>query len=198
MELIINQVCVLVEETIAYVPGWVGMVLRYIWLKLSIVRCGFPIYVGQGTMLYGRNIYLGRVVNFMSRCYVNARKGLVVVGDETSFNNNVNLWAERSKILIGSNVMVGANVVIQASEHNCKILDKPMRNQGHRCDEVNIGSDVWIGSNAVITSGVTIGDGAIVGAGAVVTKDVESYHVVGGVPAKIIGNRLKENIYESI
>ena len=55
--------------------------------------------------------------------------------------------------------------------------------------DINIGTDVWIGSNAVILKGVTIGDGAIVAAGAVVTKDVQPYTIVGGVPAKFIKNR---------
>jgi len=52
-----------------------------------------------------------------------------------------------------------------------------------------IGNDVWIGNNVTIKYGVRIGDGAIIGSGAVVTKDVEPYSVVGGVPAKIIKYR---------
>ncbi|MDR7871376.1 MAG: CatB-related O-acetyltransferase [Tissierellaceae bacterium] len=52
-----------------------------------------------------------------------------------------------------------------------------------------IGNDCWIGSNAVIMQGVTIGDGAIIGAGSVVTKDVQPYSIVGGVPAKFIRYR---------
>lgn len=55
-----------------------------------------------------------------------------------------------------------------------------------------IGNDVWIGARAIIMDGVTIGDGAIVGAGAVVTKDVEPYSIVGGVPAKKIKYRFTE------
>ena len=50
--------------------------------------------------------------------------------------------------------------------------------------DIVIGNDVWIGYEAVILSGVRIGDGAIVAARAVVTKDVEPYTIVGGVPAK--------------
>lgn len=51
---------------------------------------------------------------------------------------------------------------------------------------ITIGNNVWIGSNAVILSGVTIGDWAVVAAGAVVSKDVEPYTVVGGIPARVI------------
>lgn len=55
-----------------------------------------------------------------------------------------------------------------------------------------IGNDVWIGNGAIIINGVTIGDGAVIGAGAVVTKDVEPYTVVAGVPAKPIKKRFDE------
>ncbi len=55
-----------------------------------------------------------------------------------------------------------------------------------------IGNDVWIGANVVILPGVTIGDGAIIGAGAVITKNVESYAIVGGIPAKVIRYRFKK------
>jgi acetyltransferase-like isoleucine patch superfamily enzyme len=58
-----------------------------------------------------------------------------------------------------------------------------------------IGNDVWIGNNVVVKYGVKIGDGAIIGAGAVVTKDVEPFTIVGGVPAKLIKYRYtKEQI----
>lgn len=57
---------------------------------------------------------------------------------------------------------------------------------------VCIGSDCWIGQNVFISGGVNIGDGAVVLAGAVVTKDVEPYAVVGGVPAHFIKYRYDE------
>jgi acetyltransferase-like isoleucine patch superfamily enzyme len=54
---------------------------------------------------------------------------------------------------------------------------------------VVIGNDVWIGSNVIVIDGVVIGDGAIIASGAVVTKDVEPYSIVGGIPAKHIRYR---------
>lgn len=57
---------------------------------------------------------------------------------------------------------------------------------------VIIGNDVWIGSNVLLLPGISIGDGAIIAAGAVVTKDIEPYSIVGGVPAKEIRKRCSE------
>ncbi|MCK5802857.1 MAG: CatB-related O-acetyltransferase [Lentisphaeria bacterium] len=57
-----------------------------------------------------------------------------------------------------------------------------------------IGNDVWIGLNAVLLGEVTVGDGAIVAAGAVVTKDVEPYSIVGGVPARHIRYRFQKDV----
>ena len=61
---------------------------------------------------------------------------------------------------------------------------------------IKIGNDVWIGARAIIMDGITIGDGAIVAAGAVVTKDVPSYAIVGGVPAKVLRYRFDEKEIE--
>ena len=64
--------------------------------------------------------------------------------------------------------------------------------------DIVIGNDVWIGYEAVILSGVTIGDGAIIGTRAVVTKDVPSYTIVGGVPAKPIRKRFDEQTIQKL
>lgn len=56
---------------------------------------------------------------------------------------------------------------------------------------VIIGNDVWIGDSVILMDGITIGDGAVIAAGALVTKNVEPYSVVAGVPAKIIRYRFE-------
>lgn len=58
--------------------------------------------------------------------------------------------------------------------------------------QIKIGNDVWIGDSVLLMDGITIGDGAIIAAGAVVTKDVEPYAIVGGVPAKEIRKRFAD------
>ena len=64
--------------------------------------------------------------------------------------------------------------------------------------DIIIGNDVWIGYDAVIMAGVKIGDGAIIGTRAVVTKDVEAYYIVRGVPAKEIRKRFTPDIIEKL
>ena len=65
-------------------------------------------------------------------------------------------------------------------------------------ERVTIGNDVWIGARSSIMGGITIGDGAVVALGAVVTKDVEPYTVVGGVPAKPIRKRFGDKVVEEL
>ena len=91
-------------------------------------------------------------------------------------------FQDQGGIFIGNNVLIGHNVTLATINHDVNIetrgnmLLKP----------IIIEDDVWIGSGAIITQGVRVGKGAIIAAGAIVTKDVEPYSVVGGVPAKLI------------
>jgi maltose O-acetyltransferase len=82
--------------------------------------------------------------------------------------------------------------MIYNSEHNVhendfSVIEKVIE------ERVVIGDYVFIGPRVIILPGVTIGKGAVVGAGAVVTKDVPDFAIVGGVPAKIIGERKNKN-----
>lgn len=67
---------------------------------------------------------------------------------------------------------------------------------GKGLPSTTVGNDVWIGRGALINDNVTIGDGAIIAAGAVVTRDVPSYAVVAGVPARIVRYRFGEDLIE--
>jgi acetyltransferase-like isoleucine patch superfamily enzyme len=93
------------------------------------------------------------------------------------------------KINIGKYCLIAPNVVIVGSNHNFDDKNELIRKQGVSSRGITIGDDVWIGANATITDGVNIGKGAIIAAGAVVTKNVEEYTIVGGVPAKFISKR---------
>jgi serine acetyltransferase len=56
-----------------------------------------------------------------------------------------------------------------------------------------IGNGVFIGAGATVLGNINVGDGAIVNAGAVVTKPVDPFTRVGGVPAKVISRFAIEN-----
>ena len=90
----------------------------------------------------------------------------------------------RDELRIGNHVDIASQVMIYNSEHDIHAADF-----GPISAPVVIEDHVFIGPRAVILPGVTIGRGAVVGAGAVVTKDVAAGTIVGGVPAKVIGER---------
>lgn len=95
--------------------------------------------------------------------------------------------------VIKDNVMMGLEVLALSTRHDHHKENIPLIQQGYlERKPVLIGNDVWIGARSILLPGVTIGDHAIIGAGAVVTKNVDPWDIVGGVPAKIIRSRLQK------
>lgn len=90
-------------------------------------------------------------------------------------NHNVTIL-DGARVSFGSNVLVGPNTVIAATNHH---MDMQERQRGLcKSKAINIGTGVWIGANVTVLAGVTIGEGAVIGAGAVVATDVASHDVV--------------------
>lgn len=125
---------------------------------------------------------------------VNIEKGahfgdgkFVKIGDNSDLGINAVI---QRHITIGNDVMMGRDVIIMTNSHETSSVSILMRLQGARdVRPVIIGNDIWIGSRVIILPGVKIGDGSIIGAGSVVTRDIEPYSVVGGVPARLIKKR---------
>lgn len=111
----------------------------------------------------------------------------ISIGDNSGIGKNCYM-NDAEKISIGNNVLIGQDVMIFTSNHKTN-KDELIRLQGFNLGQVKIGDDVWIGARVIILPNVTINRGAVIGAGAVVTKDVDEYTIVGGVPAKKIGIR---------
>jgi galactoside O-acetyltransferase len=157
------------------------------------LRLKFSAAIENGCVFYGvDNIFLNLNVSVGKNSLFSAEKGIIRIGENTSFNSNVHINSSVcGEILIGNNCLIGPNVVMRTAGHNFERADIPIRNQGHICKNILIEDDVWLGANVVVLGGVTIGKGCVIGAGSVVTKNIEAYSIAVGVPAKVIKNRLQ-------
>lgn len=152
----------------------------------------------------------------------------IEVGDFTIYNDFVNNPRDFEKnnvlyhypinndrLIIGKfcSIACGAKFIFNCANHTLKSLSTytfplffeewnlPKSEVASAWDnkgDIVIGNDVWIGYDAVIMAGVTIGDGAIIGTRAVVSKDVEPYSIVGGVPAKEIRKRFAPDVIKRL
>ena len=137
---------------------------------------------------------LGREVSFVESS----------LGDYSYIMNRSNIiWAEIGKFVsIASDVRInpGNHPYWRASQHHFSYRsaayelgeDDTEFFNWRKSNTVRVGHDVWIGHGVTVLAGVSIGTGAIIGAGAVVSKDVEPYTIVGGVPASPIRRRFSE------
>ena len=142
-----------------------------------------------------RNVYIriagGRIgqSRIDLKCYIRGIHKLQI-GHGTHINHGC-LLDGIGGLTIGDNCSVSYGCKIMTGSHN---VNSPIFKGNH--GPIYIEDFVWIGVNAVILSNVKIGKGAIVCAGAVVTKNVPAYAIVGGVPARIIGERCKNLDYK--
>lgn len=126
----------------------------------------------------GKNLDIEKGSTFTSR---------VTIGDRSGIGRHCELHGE---VHIGNDVMMAPECVFYSVNHETSNTEVPMNAQGETdVRPIHIGNDVWLGRRVMVMPGVTIGDGCIIAAGAVVTKDIPSYSVAGGVPARIIESR---------
>ena len=160
--------------------------LDLVLMKLTLVSCLIPfhsirkfIYRIYGVKI-GKNSYLHMGARFYFPKNISIGHG-TIIGDHCFMDG-------RAKLTIGNHVDIASEVMIYNSEHN-------VNSEGFdpREEPVEIGDYVFIGPRAIILPGVKIGKGAVVAAGAVVTQDVKPFEIVGGVPAKPIGERRNKN-----
>ncbi len=147
------------------------------------------LYPGTHLLRNPKNIKIGSDAIIKSGAHIcpcneNAR---VSIGARTSIGFHTFVYAS-SSINIGADCMIAPFVYIVDSDHGVS-KHRPMNQQENVSRPIQIGDDVWIGAHSVILSGITIGQGAIIAAGAVVREDVGEYQIVGGVPAKHLGER---------
>lgn len=117
--------------------------------------------------------------------YISDCKNLKI-GHNCQINENVFIQGA----YIGNNVLIAPNVAILSVAHKHDSTEIPIVEQGETLPNPPIIEDgVWLGRNVVVMPGIIIGKDSIIGAGAVLTKNVEPYSVMGGVPAKLIKSR---------
>ena len=158
------------ELLIVRISGFVPIhTFRYLIYILAGVKMHWSSHVHMGALFFNPSgVEIGRGTIVGQNCFMDGRDVLK----------------------IGSYVDIASDVMIYNSEHNIhseffEAINGP----------VEIGDYVFIGPRAIILPGVTIGKGAVVAAGAVVTKDVPEFAVVGGVPAKEIGERKVKDLH---
>ena len=116
------------------------------------------------------------------------------VGEGLSVGDNSNIGPYAfigcsGLIRIGSGVLMGPGVSLLGENHNFDDRQLPIRDQGVSREGISVGDNCWLGAGSVILAGTTIGAGAVVAAGAVVSRDVPPDTIVGGVPARVIRER---------
>lgn len=186
------------------------LLLKYYINRIGYNKRGKHIKLGIATLIEPNTILEGQ----------NVISSFTLFGGEMGFGSYIGPFCIMRSTSVGRFCSIADTVrIIGGSHPTCKHVSTcPMffstRNQNglsyvdeQKFDELRyvdeerkvsviIDNDVWIGSHVIILSGVKIGNGAIIAAGAVVTKDVEPYTIVGGVPAKVIRKRFTDSQIE--
>jgi acetyltransferase-like isoleucine patch superfamily enzyme len=138
-------------------------------------RLGAFSYVRSGL---GPNIQIGR--------YCSIGADIRWLGDDHPFD-----WATSSPVFYDPQPLQGVRSYLVEER---RVTSFPLKTFHSRPGDVVIGNDVWIGDGVAIAGGVEIGDGAVIAAGAIVTRDVEPYSVMAGVPAKPVKPRFPQDL----
>jgi len=152
------------------------------------VVLGDGCFIAPGAAIFGEP---GRPVVLGDGCFVGEGAfihGPVTLGQRVGVNPGAHLDGGAKGIFVGDDTRIAAGARLYAWNHGID-PGAPVRAQRTRSVGIHIGEDVWIGANVGVTDGVHIGDHAVVGMGAVVTRNVEQWAIVGGVPARVIGDR---------
>jgi acetyltransferase-like isoleucine patch superfamily enzyme len=156
--------------------------------QLETVRFSENCFVAPTAKLFaepGRGIEIGDGARIAADVFLH---GPIVLGRNVSLNARVTMDGGAKGIVVGDNTRIASGTSIYAFNHGMHperlVREQPVISKG-----VVIGQDVWIGANVSIVDGVQIGDHVVIGMGSVVTKNIPSWSIVAGVPARVIGDR---------
>ncbi len=189
--------------------GWFFKLL-YSGKKVKVgknFRCDtFPelLITQSGKLIMGDNVIFRRNVEIRSH-----QNSKIIINSNIRIDRSVRLLATNNSIIeikdgtrigantvvnggdsvtIGEKTLISGFVVLQTSMHKFENKNN-IQEQGYKHAPITLGKDVWLGANVVILPGCTLNKGCIVGSNAVVKNDVNSYEIVGGIPAVKIKER---------
>lgn len=163
--------------------------------RFVLFQIGMIPSVHLRTWLYkGLGVKMGKNVTIHFRTEMRCPERLTL-GDGTIIGDNAILDARRG-LTMGRNVNLSSNVSIYTLQHDHRNPDFNCPPEDEVKFSVEIDDRVWLGSNVIVLPGVHIGEGAVCCAGCVVTKDVEPYAIVAGIPAKKVSERPRNLTYE--
>ena len=153
-------------------------------LHASNVILGAVDVEGTGDIQFGRNarIYPGVLLETQGA-------GKILIGDNVVLSRGVHVVAF-DVVNIGDNCMVGEYSSLRDANHKKSLTS--MRQSGHECRPIHLGTNVWVGRGACILMGVQVGSNSIVGANAVVTRSIAANSCAVGVPATIKSQNFSE------
>jgi acetyltransferase-like isoleucine patch superfamily enzyme len=197
-------------------------IFKYLRGYLKFFKPQYRILVGRNTILRAKENFkfIGKNIHIDRDCYIDAlSKNGIQFGNNVSLQKRVMIECTGSikhlgkGLILGNNVGIGSNsflgcsggieigddtifgnyVSAHSENHNYSNMAIPIRLQGVNHRGIKIGKNCWIGAKATILDGTILGDGCIVAAGAVLNgKIYEKNSIIGGVPAKVLKNRISE------
>lgn len=152
------------SQWLSFLPGYSGILLRRVWYRFTLRRCGSNLTVDWLAVVRSRETEIG------DRCTL-----------------GVGNWV--GWVRLGDDVMTGSHVALisGAKQHDFSDLSRPMREQHGKKQQLIIGSDVWIGTQAVVMAAVS--QGTVIGASSIVTKTHPPYAILAGNPARVLRYR---------
>lgn len=167
------------DEIFIFIDGYTRYVIHQVKyipshrIRNSIYTKIFFVDMGKNSVIYfgaeiraPYNLHVGNRSIIGDNCILDARCEGIFIGEDVNISSGVNFWTE-------------------AHDVNDSYFRSMPSNKG----AIRVENRVWLSAGCTILDKVTIGEGAVVAAGAVVTKDVEAFSIVAGIPAKKIGER---------
>lgn len=140
---------------------------------------------GRGTIELGDHVILMDNVRLVTGDTRVNKEAFIRIGHGVIVNVGCYLSGEGG-LVIDDHVLIGPGAKLLSAGHEYSGLPEEISRHGLTYGQIAVGRGAWIGAGAIILEGVTIGKGAIIGAGSVVTKDVASFSIVAGNPARHI------------